>query len=52
MFTNNLDPATVVALNDDGWHDVKVDCHTGGLPDRFNGDRLTTRHPFTGEILA
>lgn len=52
VFTNNLDPATVVALNDDGWHDVKVDCHTGGLPDRFNGDRLTTRHPFTGEILA
>lgn len=49
VFTNNLDRGTVIALNEDGWHDVKVDCHTGGLPDRFNGERLTTVHPFTRE---
>jgi hypothetical protein len=48
VFTNNLDLGTVVALNDDGWHDVRVDGRPG-LPDRFNGERLTTRNPFTGE---
>jgi hypothetical protein len=51
VFTNNLDRGTVVALNADGWHDVRVD-GTRGLPDRFNGERLTTRHPFSGEIPA
>ncbi len=48
VFTNNLDLGTVVALNPDGWHDVAVDGHRG-LPNRFNGERLTTRHPFTKE---
>ncbi len=49
VFNNNLDLGTVVALNEDGWHDVKVDGCIG-LPDRFNGERLTTRHPFTGQM--
>lgn len=47
VFTNNLDAATVLALNEDGWHDVRVD-GIAGYPARFNGERLTTRNPFTG----
>lgn len=48
VFTNDLKLGTVVKLNADGWHDVESD--VPGYGGRFNGERLTTRNPFTFEV--
>lgn len=48
VFTNDLKLGTVVALADDGWHEVVTD--EQGYSGRFNGERLTTRNPFTLEV--
>lgn len=48
VFNNNLELGTVTELADDGWHGVMVDGRDWLT--RFNGERLTTRHPSTGEI--
>lgn len=47
VYTNNLDAATVLRLKPDGWHEVQVDTHHS--TDHFNGERMTTRHPFTSK---
>lgn len=48
VWTNDLKLGTVVKINPDGWHDVESD--EPGYGGGFNGERLTTRHPFTGKI--
>lgn len=49
VFTNDLKLGTVTELASDGWHTVEVDGHEG-YGGRFNGERMTTRHPFTYEV--
>lgn len=46
VFTNDLKVGTVIALAADGWHRVITD--EQGFSGSFNGERLTTVHPFTG----
>ena len=48
VFTNDLKLGTVTALGADGWHDVESDLP--GYSGSFNGERLTTRNPFTHEV--
>lgn len=48
VFTNDLKLGTVTSLEGDGWHEVTTD--EPGHSGRFNGERLTTRHPYTREV--
>lgn len=65
VWTNNLELATVVvddqprAGNFDGWYDTITfmnwdgTVYPGGRPGAImNGERMTTQHPFTGEMAA
>jgi hypothetical protein len=47
VWNNNLERCTVVEIASDGWHKV---VYANGQDDNFNGERMTTKHPFTGEM--
>jgi hypothetical protein len=47
VWNNNLERCEVAELSADGWHKV---VYPNGQDDNFNAERMTTRHPFTGEI--
>lgn len=48
VWTNDLKLGTVTRISADGWHDVR--CDEPGYSGGFDGQRLTTSHPFTGVV--